>query len=93
MPGVMGARQREKRWLVITETGHHGTISRMTDPTTEQIANIADTLVKQGIAAWLVGRYYSRDGAWAALIPTPSPLRGRVEPDDAVGPTAPSPAE
>lgn len=54
---------RERRWLVVGETGQHTTIGRHTDPTDEEIAQVAGQLDGAGLAGWLVvseGRYYRR---------------------------------
>lgn len=53
--------KREKRWLVITSDGRHVTLGRATDPTPEQLDQLAGQLRQQGLAGWLTlteGSYY-----------------------------------
>ena len=57
------ATQRERRWLIVVETGQHVTIGRHTDPTDDEIAQVASQLDSAGLAGWLVvseGGYYQR---------------------------------
>ena len=54
--------QRERRWLVVAETGQHNTLGRHTNPTDEEITQVASQLDAAGLAGWLAvseGQYYS----------------------------------
>ncbi len=55
--------RRERRWLVIASDGRHVTLGRATDPTLEQLQQLAGQLRRQGLAGWLTvteGSYYRR---------------------------------
>jgi hypothetical protein len=52
---------RERRWLVIGADGRHVTLGRASDPSPEELAEVAAALEQQDVAGWLVvseGRYY-----------------------------------
>ncbi len=56
------ADAREKRWIILTEDGRHGTIGRHTDPTEAEILKHGEALARQGIGGWLAiseGSYYA----------------------------------
>ena len=53
---------REKRWLVVSADGRHGTLGRHTDPSAAEIERAGARLDELGLAGWLVvseGVYYS----------------------------------
>ena len=55
---------REKRWVLIASDGRHGTLGRATDPTPEELDQLAGQLRQRGLAGWLAvteGRYYHRE--------------------------------
>ncbi len=55
---------RERRWIVLSETGQHATLGRATDPSEEEIGTAESGLAAQGMSGWLAvteGIYYSAD--------------------------------
>jgi hypothetical protein len=55
---------RERRWIVLSETGQHATLGRATDPSEEEIGHAESGLVGQGMSGWLAVTeeiYYSAD--------------------------------
>lgn len=60
----MANTAREKRWLVIAGDGRHVTLGRHSDPTAEELAEVEETLTRQGVSAWLAileGVYYGQN--------------------------------
>ena len=55
---------RERRWIVLSETGQHATLGRVTDPSEDEIRNAESGLAAQGMSGWVAvteGIYYSSD--------------------------------
>lgn len=44
---------REKRWMLLTTTGHHSWVGRATDPSSEEITAFEATFHARGISGWL----------------------------------------
>ena len=51
-----------RRWLILVEDGRHVTVGRNTDPSENELIEMASILTKTGQGGWLVvaeGDYYS----------------------------------
>jgi hypothetical protein len=59
--GMASHKSSERRWALITEDGRHAWLGRHSDPSEEELSQVAESLSQQGIAGWLAvteGVYY-----------------------------------
>jgi hypothetical protein len=66
-------RAAERRWALIAEDGRPSWLGRHSDSSEAELAQVTDSLAKQGIAGWLAvteGVYYGR-GKFSVLMVRP----------------------